>query len=92
MPKISFHPPMPMMVRAGEHVQIFCNVSGEHPIRVRWHSTDERQPLPNSVRVDNQYLIFPSIAPADAGQYSCSASNVHGNVTKVAEVLVNRKF
>lgn len=48
-------------------------------------------PLPSrSVIVDGYYLRFNYITPIDAGRYYCSASNVHGNATKVAEVLVNR--
>lgn len=36
------------------------------------------------------YLQFIHITPKDAGRYYCTAENVHGNVTKVAEVIVNR--
>lgn len=35
-------------------------------------------------------MEFPHITPKDAGRYYCTAENVHGNVTKVAEVIVNR--
>lgn len=34
-------------------------------------------------------MEFPRITPNDAGRYYCSAANRHGNVTKVAEVIVN---
>lgn len=91
MPRIFFSPSMPMVVRSGEYVEIYCNVSGEQPIHVKWHGENE-SPLPYSVRVENQYLIFNNIAPSDAGRYSCTASNVHGNVTKVAEVIVNSEL
>ncbi|XP_053672067.1 basement membrane-specific heparan sulfate proteoglycan core protein [Anopheles nili] len=87
-PKISFSPPMPMTVRPGEVVDIFCNVTGDPPITVRWHAEHGR--LPNSVEVMDEYLRFHSIAPEDAGRYFCTASNRHGNTTKVAEVIVNR--
>lgn len=35
------------------------------------------------------YLNFPRITPTDTGRYYCTATNRHGNVTKVAEVIVN---
>lgn len=37
----------------------------------------------------NNYLNFPRITPSDTGRYYCTATNRHGNVTKVAEVIVN---
>lgn len=46
IPRITFSPPMPMIVRTGENVQIFCNATGEHPIRVEWHAENHR-PLPS---------------------------------------------
>ena len=36
-PRISFSPPMPIVVKSGEDVIIHCNVSGEEPLRVHWH-------------------------------------------------------
>lgn len=35
-------------------------------------------------------MHFSHITPNDAGRYFCTAQNVHGNVTKVAQVIVNR--
>lgn len=35
-------------------------------------------------------MRFHDINPADAGRYYCSASNAYGNVTEMAEVIVNR--
>lgn len=35
-------------------------------------------------------MHFSHITPNDAGRYVCTAQNVHGNVTKVAQVIVNR--
>lgn len=42
-----------------------------------------------SVTVQDNYLQFSRITPRDAGRYYCSARNVHGNATEVAEVIVN---
>ncbi|XP_037037177.1 basement membrane-specific heparan sulfate proteoglycan core protein isoform X11 [Bradysia coprophila] len=89
LPRITFLPSMPMTVRSGDTVEILCNVTGEQPIRVHWHNEDFR-PLPYSVNVRGNYLEFTHITPKDAGRYYCTAENVHGNVTKVAEVIVNR--
>jgi hypothetical protein len=44
-PKITFSPPMPIIVKSGEDVIIFCNASGEGPLRVHWHG-ENGQALP----------------------------------------------
>lgn len=46
-------------------------------------------PRRRTVRASGNYLEFYQITPNDAGRYYCSASNSHGNVTKVAEVIVH---
>lgn len=89
LPRIRFHPEMPMVVRSGDYVTIQCEVSGEQPIQVNWHMDNEYQPLPQTVRVQGSHLIFNSITTSDTGRYACTATNVHGNITKAAEVIVN---
>lgn len=39
---------MPMTVRSGEFVRIYCNATGEQPIEISWHNEDQR-PLPRYV-------------------------------------------
>lgn len=90
-PRISFSPVMPMRVRSGESVDVFCNATGEQPLYVNWHM-ENNGPLPNTVRVSGKYLQFNHITQYDTGRYYCSARNVHGNVTKVAEVFVTSEF
>ncbi|XP_070509893.1 basement membrane-specific heparan sulfate proteoglycan core protein isoform X10 [Chironomus tepperi] len=87
-PKIAFNPPMPITVRSGDDVMIYCNATGDGPIRVYWHG-DGGARLSPSVQVSGNYLRFNKIAPADEGRYVCTASNVYGNTTKVAEVIVD---
>lgn len=48
-PKISFSPPMPIEVKSGEDVIIYCNATGEGSVRVYWHSGNG-QPLPRWVQ------------------------------------------
>jgi len=36
-PKIAFDPPMLITVRSGDDVMIYCNATGDGPIRVYWH-------------------------------------------------------
>uniref|UniRef100_A0A182LXB6 Basement membrane-specific heparan sulfate proteoglycan core protein n=1 Tax=Anopheles culicifacies TaxID=139723 RepID=A0A182LXB6_9DIPT len=88
-PKITFSPTMPMTVRPGDNVDIYCNITGDQPIDSRWHG-EHGYPLPPSVQVYGNYLRFARIALEDAGRYYCTASNKHGNTTKVAEVIVNK--
>lgn len=91
IPRITFSPKMPLVVRTNDNVVILCNATGEEPLEVTWHLEGGRY-LPNSVRVSGRYLQFPTITVTDAGRYFCTASNVHGNATKVAEVIVRRKY
>lgn len=46
LPRISLYPEMPLTVRSGEHVYIYCNATGEQPVYVNWH-TEGHQPLPS---------------------------------------------
>lgn len=89
-PRITFSPAMPLLVHSGNNVNIECIVQGEQPITVVWH-TEHNRPFPHSVKVHNNHLRFDHITPADAGIYRCSAWNRVGNVTRSAEVIVNRK-
>lgn len=78
-----------MVVRSGDNVRILCDAQGEQPIDVKWHMDDKYQPLPQTVSVHGPTLVFNSITTSDTGRYSCTARNVHGNITKAAEVIVN---
>lgn len=42
-PKISFSPPMPIVVKSGEDVLIYCNATGEGPLSVHWHGENGAQ-------------------------------------------------
>lgn len=44
LPRISLYPEMPLTVRSGEQVYIYCNATGEEPITVSWH-TEDQQPF-----------------------------------------------
>ncbi|XP_053695300.1 basement membrane-specific heparan sulfate proteoglycan core protein isoform X2 [Sabethes cyaneus] len=88
-PRITFSPTMPIVVRSGEAVTIICNATGEQPIHISWHGEGDKN-LPDRIRVSGQYLQFTQITTDDAGRYYCSAVNRQGNVSKVAEVIVNR--
>ncbi|XP_054087653.1 basement membrane-specific heparan sulfate proteoglycan core protein isoform X5 [Zeugodacus cucurbitae] len=90
IPHITFHPNIPISVTVNDNIDIYCEVTGEQPIEVSWH-TDHNRPLTNNARIEGQYLRFNGITPADAGRYYCSASNRYGNTTKMAEVIVNRR-
>ncbi|XP_055703570.1 basement membrane-specific heparan sulfate proteoglycan core protein isoform X3 [Phlebotomus papatasi] len=89
VPIITFSPEMPIVVRSGENIVIFCNATSEKPVEVFWHGVNY-SPLPHSVRGEGPYLLFSPITQRDAGKYYCTASNINGNVTKAAEVIVNR--
>ncbi|XP_062139242.1 basement membrane-specific heparan sulfate proteoglycan core protein isoform X21 [Drosophila sulfurigaster albostrigata] len=89
LPQITFHPSIPLEVEPDRNVAIYCQVINARPEDVHW-TTDNNRPLPSSVYIDGQYLRFEAITPADAGGYSCTASNEFGNVSKNAQVVVRR--
>lgn len=45
IPHITFNPRMPIRVNANENIDIACDVDGDQPIIVSWH-TDNNRPLP----------------------------------------------
>lgn len=45
IPHITLHPNMPINVSTNENLEIYCEVSGEEPIHVTWH-TENNRPLP----------------------------------------------
>lgn len=47
--------------------------------------------VPGVVVFSNGSLLLPSTAGDDSGNYTCTASNVMGNVSVVAEVTVEGK-
>ncbi|XP_070067065.1 basement membrane-specific heparan sulfate proteoglycan core protein isoform X29 [Drosophila virilis] len=87
LPQITFRPNIPLEVEADRNVEIVCLVTGARPENVHW-ATDNNRPLPSSVHIDGATLRFIAITPADAGGYSCTASNEYGNVSKTAQVVV----
>lgn len=91
LPRISFSPEMPLVVRPNDRVVVFCNATGDQPLHVRWHMEDNGY-FPRSVQESGQYLSFPRISSTDTGRYYCTASNQYGNTTKVAQVIVKSKY
>ncbi|XP_030079865.1 basement membrane-specific heparan sulfate proteoglycan core protein isoform X26 [Drosophila hydei] len=87
LPQITFRPNIPLEVEANRNVEIYCDVTGARPEDVQW-ATDNNRPLPSSVHIEGQLLRFIAITPADAGGYSCTASNEYGNISKIAQVVV----
>ncbi|KAL7742847.1 hypothetical protein ACLKA6_012270 [Drosophila palustris] len=89
LPQITFRPKIPIVVEADRNIDIYCQVTNARPENIHW-TTDNNRPLPSSVHIDGQYLRFVAITPADAGVYSCSATNEYGTVRKNAQVVVRR--
>ncbi|KRF94152.1 uncharacterized protein Dmoj_GI15893, isoform E [Drosophila mojavensis] len=87
LPQITFRPNIPLEVEADRNVEIYCDVIGARPEDVKW-TTENNRPLPSSVHIEGQLLRFIAITPADAGGYSCTASNEYGNISKIAQVVV----
>ncbi|KAH8387838.1 hypothetical protein KR093_009841, partial [Drosophila rubida] len=89
LPQITFYPSIPLEVEPDRNVEIYCQATNARPEDVHW-TTDNNRPQPSSVYIEGPYLRFVAITPADAGGYSCTASNEYGNVSKTAQVVVRR--
>lgn len=44
IPHITFHPNIPIVVTVNDNIDVYCEVTGEQPIEVSWH-TDHNRPL-----------------------------------------------
>lgn len=82
---------MPLNVQSGDSVSILCKVTGDQPRNLYWQ-TENNQSLSNTVRAQWDTLTFNYITPADEGKYICTAEYDHGRVSKVAQVIVGRKY
>ncbi|XP_078407396.1 LOW QUALITY PROTEIN: hemicentin-1-like [Cetorhinus maximus] len=76
---------------AEEQLTLECKSEADPPPIVQWFKNDV--PLQASAPVrnlpDSQFLLINNVAPSDAGKYSCLASNIAGQVTRIFNVVVH---
>lgn len=74
-------------MREGEPVEIKCTATGNPAPTLRWNSAS-REPLSPDVTFYDGVVYIPRVRLADAGNYICTASNVAGQDSQEAMLVV----
>ncbi|XP_037079077.1 hemicentin-1-like, partial [Pollicipes pollicipes] len=78
--------PTELVVRAGESTLLDCRNTGQPPAKVIW--LRDGMELPAVVGDQEHTLSLPSLAPTDAGDYTCIAVNEAGKLKREFSVKV----
>lgn len=83
-------PVKPVTVVQGSLVTLTCEARGVPPPTLTWMKDGQPLSLHRNLLLDGQEtrLQLPDVAPADAGLYSCVASNQAGSSTKSFNLTV----
>lgn len=88
-PAIEIHPREPQTVRLGESAMLSCrSVAGIPLPTIVWARRDNS---PFSANVKEEYpgtIIIHNITSAEAGVYECRGSNIAGDVSQTATIIV----
>jgi len=81
--------PVRQTVNLGDSPSVMCTATGSgQPIQLYWSREDGRE-MSQSVAQLAGRLQFTRISGVDQGRYVCTATNVDGESTATAEVIVN---
>ena len=79
--------PLSVMVEEGENITLQCKTSGVPIPTVTWQKAFSRVPKKKTA-VENGSLATLKIGKADGGTYACTAKNLLGHDTAIAQVTV----
>ena len=79
--------PKSVIVEAGQHVSLLCKATGQPTPTVTWQKAFGHLPKGKSAVVNGNLTIL-NIAKSDGGDYACSARNLLGHDSAVAQVIV----
>ena len=95
-PKVTTHPQSGTKTE-GKNVTLFCNASGNPPLKLSW--TIDGSPVNAianhriSLSSNKTELTITNVSRMDSGQYLCEANNIIGNaISNVAKLDVQCKF
>ncbi|XP_068731446.1 peroxidasin-like [Montipora capricornis] len=83
--------PASIIVEEGEKVSLQCKVSGHPKPKVTWRKAFGHLSKGRTAVVDGT-LVITSVNTADGGTYACSAKNLLGEDSAVAQVMVLRRL
>ncbi|GCB63164.1 hypothetical protein scyTo_0013161 [Scyliorhinus torazame] len=76
---------------ADEQLTLECESEADPPPDVQWFKNNV--PLQANAHIqnlpDSQFLLISNVAPADAGDYRCLATNIAGQVTRTFNVVIH---
>ena len=81
------HKPSSVIAGEGENVSLQCKATGQPKPTVTWQKALSYLPKQKTAVVDGNLTIL-NIAKEDGGLYACSAKNLLGEVSAVAQVMV----
>ncbi|XP_035206090.1 junctional adhesion molecule A-like [Stegodyphus dumicola] len=83
----------------GALLQITCSAKGTPPITHTWFDKDDLvvSEMPfnrifSVARPNETLIVFKNTTRQDSGEYTCSASNIHGMVSKVYQLFIIPKL
>ena len=79
--------PLSVMVEEGENITLQCKTSGVPIPIVTWQKAFSRVPKKKTA-VENESLTILKVEKADGGTYACSAKNLLGHDSAIAQVTV----
>ena len=79
--------PLSVMVEEGENITLQCKTSGVPIPIVTWQKAFSRLPKKKTA-VENESLTILKVEKADGGTYACSAKNLLGHDSAIAQVTV----
>ena len=79
--------PLSVIVEEGENVSLQCKTSGVPKPAITWQKAFSRIPKKKRA-VENGSLTILKVEKADGGTYACTAKNLLGHDTAIAQVTV----
>ena len=83
--------PLSVMVEEGENITLKCKTGGVPTPIVTWQKAFSRVPKKKTA-VENGSLTILKAEKADGGTYACTAKNLLGHETAIAQVTVTDRL
>ncbi|XP_016982302.1 basement membrane-specific heparan sulfate proteoglycan core protein isoform X20 [Drosophila rhopaloa] len=91
-PSLNIEPSTPQTVPVGNEASLYCAVQGIPEPSVQWVRVDGQPLTPrHTFHQLSRHLVIEDIQVADAGDYECRATNIVGEVSGVASIVVHEQ-
>ena len=92
-PQFGKRPKLQYNAEAGNDIRLRCLVNGYPPPTVAWIKDQKLVQLSSRIRLNsrgNRVLTIARTQPDDAGNYTCTATNVLGKINATLELHVHK--